>query len=74
MEVASMEQQAELRVKEISDYAMNAAYFINRLRRKQALIKLKQEMDRAIVERDQASEGMTAQITEAIELFNENVD
>jgi hypothetical protein len=38
---------------------MNAAYFINTLRRKQAIIKLKKEISDAIEARDKAASQMS---------------
>lgn len=44
---------------------MNAAYFINRIRRKQGLIMMKRELEWAIEERDNDSKEMVKQIREA---------
>ena len=46
---------------------MNAAYFVNKLRRKQAVIKLKRELQEAIEKREQATSEMRDQIRQAIE-------
>ena len=54
-------------MEKINGLAMNAAYFINKLRRKQAIIRLKRELSEAIEKRDQASEEMRRQIRQAIE-------
>lgn len=44
---------------------INAAYFVNKLRRKQALVMMKRELERAIDERDRDTETMKQQIQEA---------
>ena len=36
----------------------NAAYFVNKLRRKQALVMMKRELERAIEERDKDTDTM----------------
>ena len=42
----------------IKELLMNAAYFLNKLRRKQALVMMKRELERAIQERDKDTEIM----------------
>ena len=55
----------------INLHLQNAAYFINKLRRKQALIMVKKEIERAIEERDQDCTEMEKQIKEAMDIMNE---
>jgi hypothetical protein len=50
--------EAEQRMITIKEMLMNAAYFINKLRRKQALVMMKRELERAIQERDRDTESM----------------
>jgi hypothetical protein len=44
--------ESEQRIGTIREMLINAAYFINKLRRKQALVMMKRELERAIMERD----------------------
>ena len=50
--------ETEQRVAMIREMLYNAAYFVNKLRRKQALVKMKRELERAIEERDRDTETM----------------
>ena len=59
-------QEAEERILHIEMLVMNAAYFINKLRRKQAMIKLKKEITEATEKRDENITLMTERIREVI--------
>ena len=50
--------ETEQRMATIKELLMNAAYFLNKLRRKQALVMMKRELERAIQERDKDTEIM----------------
>ena len=54
--------ESEQRIATITEMLINAAYFVNKLRRKQALVMMKRELERAISERDKDTETMKEQI------------
>ena len=60
-------------MKHINELVMNAAYFLNKLRRKQAIINLKNEISKAIEDRDANSNEMIAQIQESQEIIDQLV-
>lgn len=63
--------EGEQRIGVIREMLINAAYFVNRLRRKQAVVKVKRELERAIEERDRDTKEMVTQIREAERIINE---
>ena len=50
---------------------INAAYMVNRLRRKQAIVEVKRKIESAIKLRGEDCEVMKAQIREAEEIMSE---
>lgn len=50
---------------------MNCAFFLNQLRRKQAIIGLKKELLQAIEARDKSTTVMREQIKNSIEIYKE---
>jgi hypothetical protein len=60
-------------VTRIREMLINAAYMVNRLRRKQAIVEVKRKIESAIKLRGEDCEAMKAQIREAEEIMREEV-
>ena len=61
----------EQKVTRMREMLINAAYMVNRLRRKQAIIEVKRKIESAIKLRGEDCETMKAQIREAEEIMRE---
>ncbi|CDW84611.1 protein kinase domain containing protein [Stylonychia lemnae] len=68
-----MKQQAFEKSNLIKELTINAMHFLNKLRRKQAIINLKNELESSMKKRNMASENMIRQIKESIEIINEGL-
>lgn len=66
VQVQMMDEQRN----KIQTYLVNASYFINKLRRKQGIIKLKQIVTEGIKKRDEATEEMQMKLKEACEFLS----